>query len=1244
MARLSRLGGAWVGCRAGCLSVGLLVCLLVGVRAAEVGSGDGLSVLAGDDATGSLRQLRLDGQELPGVRVAVEVRAASPATAAPSGFVVSGAWRARTGYVELDGQVTAPGAADCAADLVLRLEGCTLPLGTMATDPLLLPRPLVGKLPVVSLRVGGQDVLALALPPTALAVCDFRESAGGVELRFPFGFTTAGPAALRQRAPFTVVLYRTDPQWHFRAALARYYEFFPEPFVVRATSFGGWFFAAPTLDVPNPQHFYYHEGGPDEYAEDDVRGLGTFPYRESSSLTVTLPGSQLPKTYAEAAARLAELEQEKVATDWEPMQHAELDREVKHGGDTALRVRAEVPGQWLGVRQSRRFETPLAAPFRIQGWSRAEAVSGEPDFNYAVYVDVCYADGTFLFGQCASFATGTHDWAVAEVLVQPAKPVSELRVYALLRGPHAGTAWFDDLRIGPADQPEVNWLANPGFEAISSRVDLGFLRDTVCTDAAGQMVVAITDNLSADVGPATPLNLLRFTLNVDPDLPDSPAHPSVAASEFRLFDRMLQETPSLEGLYIDSVSAWCSTVLNTRREHWVANDVPFTYTPGSLQVAAAGLYGTRDYLAALQRRYNPAGKLIFTNIHCSHDAFPLYLTSDVPGIESSQYRSEDDLFFYRACSYRKPLLLMNFMNLHGLDQRLLAEDFHLNAAFWGELPSTGRFVQRAYVEYGDVTHAYMPAIRELAAAGWQPVPGCRGARAERFGGGAAVLFSVRRRPGDASTLSVDAEILREMGADPVAIDPVWLAQRPLQRTAKGWDLDLADAPPALALVRVLPRTGVAPWLLGRAREHVLAAGRVQGKASASPALQSAAQCLTDLPDQGVTLVALEQARQALGAALDGIPPRDGDLFVLSQRRELLQARQAVEALALFQAGVLLTGFVGDHSARAGAEMTLRPVVPEGATGVVCLGLTRAPGRPVVPSLEPQAEATSVPERFRAPRDGNYTVRAVFSATLPSMTPFRFERATCQEVQVGAVLQLEDRGVEAGLRRFRLGIAAALAGPLRVKVRVTPTVPGAPETVEVAAGTGAVDLAIPTVADGLVHVLQVEVQDAGGIVLAAAAASYIDEPVLPAADRRVAVASCRVESTYSGYSPAVLTDGEVAVEGLAWERRAWASADHAEPHWVSLEFAAPRRVAGLQIYWNVEEGQSYASRRFRVLAQTATGLRPVATVADERTRSCDRLTWEAVEASALRFEQDANGGPASRPGILWLRELVVTPAP
>jgi hypothetical protein len=1225
------------------LAAALLFLPALSAGAADVRTADGLLASTRPGASWALDQVALDGKVLPRVTLGLLVRTPQTDVDAEAGFAVTGSWASHPGYLELRGEVTAAGTADCVADLVVRVEGCTLPLGRMEEEPLLLPRSLAGKLPLVSLRCGGEDHLALAVPPEALAVYAVREARGGVELRFPFGFTAAGPEALRMRASFVVIAYRTEPAWHFRSALERYYAFFPASFAVRAQAFGGWFFAAPTTDLPNPQHFYYHEGGPGGLEEDDARGLGTFPYRESSSFTVTLPGTALPKSYDEAMQQLEALEREQVPRRWETMHHAELDTETRHSGERSLRVRSEIAGQWLGARQARLFQTPVTEPFTIRGWSRSEGVTGSPDNDYSIYVDVCYADGSYLFGQCARFPTGTHDWVLAELLVTPVKPVSELRVYALFRGDHTGTAWFDDLSIGPVANPEANWLENPGFEQLSSRADLGYLRANVCHNAQDQMIVAITDNLSADVGPSAPMNLLRFTLNVDPDLPERDGQPTVAATEMRTFDTLFRDFPSLEGAYIDSVSAWCSLVLNTRRDQWLANDVPFTYDPGTRRVAAAGLFGTRDYLAALQRRYHPADKLIFTNIHCSREAFPLYLVSDVPGIESSHYRSEDDLFFYRACSYRKPLLLMNFMNLHGLDQRALAEDFHRNAAFWGEIPSTGRFVQRAYAEYGDVTHAHLPTIRELAAAGWQPVPRCSGARAERFGGGQSVFFAVRRQSGGASTLTIEGDALAGVGAEPVAMDPVWLAQRPLRRTAAGFQVDLADAPLELAVVRISARQALPGWLLGRSQEHLAAAARVRGKASALPEIGAARALLSEVAGTELTLARIDRACQAIGQAMVACPSATDDLFALSQRRELLQARQALEALALVLAGVAEVGFEGDRSAHAGVEMVLRPALPSGVVGVRLLGVSRAEGRPVVPDLEPKAPAASVGEQFRAPAPGVYTVRAVFEGALPEMAPFRFERVTCQQVLPGAVLTLRALGLGAAGHGFHAEIADAIPGDLTVRARAEPPVDGIPGPLSLAPEQRAIAVTIPAAFDGMLRRVLAEVLDGQGTVLASAAASYLDEPPVPTVGR-CAVSAVQTDSDYSGYTPDVLTDGVTATEGLHWTRRAWASADTREPHWLSLEMPTPQRLSGMLIYWNVEDGQAHASRRYRVLVQTAAGPRVVASVDDRRPRSCDRHTWEPTEATAVRLEQEANGGPEHRPGILWLREVVVLETP
>jgi hypothetical protein len=268
---------------------------------------------------------------------------------------------------------------------------------------------------------------------------------------------------------------------------------------------------------------------------------------------------------------------------------------------------------------------------------------------------------------------------------------------------------------------------------------------------------------------------------------------------------------------------------------------------------------------------------------------------------------------------------------------------------------------------------------------------------------------------------------------------------------------------------------------------------------------------------------------------------------------------------------------------------------------------------------------------------------VFEAALPGMTPFRFERVTGQRVRPGAILKLSAPGAAAAAHRFRADVVDAVPGRLTLRSRVEPPVVGVPAPIELAADQRGAEVAVPAARDGLLRRLEVEVLDAQGTVLAAAGHTYLDEPAMPIPGS-CPVAAVRTDSNYSGYSPEVLTDGVTATENLHWTRRAWASADNGEPHWVSLELAAPGRLSGVLIFWNAEDGRVYASRRYRVLLQTAGGPRVVADVSTDRDRSCDRLVWEPIEARALRLEQEANGGPVQRPGILWLRETVPLAAP
>ncbi len=105
-----------------------------------------------------------------------------------------------------------------------------------------------------------------------------------------------------------------------------------------------------------------------------------------------------------------------------------------------------------GLSQSVVLNQTQPDPLVAKVSSRCEAVSGSADSNYSLYIDLVYMDGSHLWGQTASFNTGTHNWQQRQVVIFPEKPVRHVSMNLLLRG-HSGKAWFR--------APELRQLPTP---------------------------------------------------------------------------------------------------------------------------------------------------------------------------------------------------------------------------------------------------------------------------------------------------------------------------------------------------------------------------------------------------------------------------------------------------------------------------------------------------------------------------------------------------------------------------------------------------------------------------------------------------------------------------------------------------------------------------------------------------------------------------------------------------------------
>src|SRR5208282_2426192 len=84
-----------------------------------------------------------------------------------------------------------------------------------------------------------------------------------------------------------------------------------------------------------------------------------------------------------------------------------------------------------GIAQTVELNQKLPEPIVALCESKAEGVTGSADSDYALYLDLVYADNTTLWGQAASFSAATHDWQHRQVVVLPEKPVKQVSFYML---------------------------------------------------------------------------------------------------------------------------------------------------------------------------------------------------------------------------------------------------------------------------------------------------------------------------------------------------------------------------------------------------------------------------------------------------------------------------------------------------------------------------------------------------------------------------------------------------------------------------------------------------------------------------------------------------------------------------------------------------------------------------------------------------------------------------------------------
>jgi len=116
-----------------------------------------------------------------------------------------------------------------------------------------------------------------------------------------------------------------------------------------------------------------------------------------------------------------------------------------------------------GAKQVITLNAEAGSQVTLRGYSKAVGTSTGL-WDYGIYADVKYTDGSWLYGQIATFPGGTHDFTLAQktFTVESGKTAVSLNLYAMYRNDPLveGVAYFDDVEVTVV----APLVKNGGFE------------------------------------------------------------------------------------------------------------------------------------------------------------------------------------------------------------------------------------------------------------------------------------------------------------------------------------------------------------------------------------------------------------------------------------------------------------------------------------------------------------------------------------------------------------------------------------------------------------------------------------------------------------------------------------------------------------------------------------------------------------------------------------------------------------
>lgn len=669
--------------------------------------------------------------------------------------------------------------------------------------------------------VTGADFgLSLAVPQDIPTPQRFEyDTAIGLSSVWEIGLSPVTTKIGLGQATASLVVLHHDPAWGFRAAADRYYELFPEYFVKRTTREGAWMWPIHPSQITDPMDFGFafletHPMSQSELDLCDQLGIGVFYYTTPwDAWQGWGPVTEKP-SYEERVARLESwAANPSLLVGWVAdggignTGHLRLGDGESTGVGMATEAPFDVqPGQTVNISWQAKvtdIATTQILCVRVYDAQGTDITATTPSPSGWFYSSASLAHCV------AGLANSVVDtWQSFSRSYNVSAAATQIRVS--LRHWNGGDhwLWIDDLRVEDTGG-QTTWLAldfdvdgGPWFSAQNSdwentgplwlrapRMEVAqAVIQSSPLDAEGRYFIDahsyLWNNFWSDNWSQA------WPVNPDPDLP-SPNSFELHASDKWIYNTLDHNA----GVYLDSVTtSSISCWENRRADHLAVADWPLTFSwddGGAAQIAPAADAELLNVVAADLRSL---GKVMMLNIFPQAMRFHSH-NADVLGSEIFPLiESNTDSRIRRTLARHR--IVSNLLQWGWSEPEYATyeqmEQFIRGQLFWGFYPAvstaggmeSGDPLNR-YFSHPEVYNLhrplflfYIPVIRTLSTAGWEPVTGATATptgELERFGDFARgdVLLTVRGAD-QAALEALVAVDLMEAGMDsPCVSAGVW---------------------------------------------------------------------------------------------------------------------------------------------------------------------------------------------------------------------------------------------------------------------------------------------------------------------------------------------------------------------------------------------------------------------------------------------------------------------------------------